>query len=168
MKFKSKTQGKSIITAMLLMMFFISNVSAQKESAPESSTSAMKAKSEDWQLLLSNEFVDVSYRYADCKLPNEGIYNEYVYLQIKNKTTKELKTEWNTEYWYKDKCHGCDSGNIENHKTVFLKPNETIEGSCIKECNRSLMMLSKMLDLDTKSKLSNFNLRGLKVTTITK
>jgi hypothetical protein len=146
----------------------MSNVNAQKTSTPISSTTSAKVKSTDWQLLLSNEFVDVSYRYAECSLPSEGIHNEYAYIQIKNKTSKELKIEWNTEYWYNDKCTGCDAGNKEDHKTVILKSNETLEGNCSKDCQHSLMILSKKLNLNMKTTLTNFNLRDLKATPITK
>jgi len=127
-----------------------------------------KVRSTSWQTLKEDDKIEIRYRYSDCDLPSNGTHNENVYLQITNKTNQKIQLEWNTEYWYNDKCIGCEKENMENHKTLLLKPNQTLEGSCSEKCDQSLMIFSKMLNFDIKSVLTDFNLRDLKTTVISK
>jgi uncharacterized protein YcfL len=131
-------------------------------------TDEHKIKSSSWQSLKSDNDIEIKYRYADCDLPSYGTHNENVYLQITNKTDKKIQLEWNVEYWYNNKCSGCESGNLENHKIIKLNPHETIQGSCSEKCDPSLLIFSKMLNTGTKSELTDFNLRDIKVTSIVK
>lgn len=125
-----------------------------------------KIKSSSWQSYRSTDQIEINYRYADCNLPSSGTAYENVYLQIKNKTDKKIQIEWNGEHWYNGKCNGCEPGRTENHKTVILNPKETIEGSCTKECDHTLIITSKMLNRETKSELTDFNLRDITITPI--
>ncbi len=152
---------------LLIGIVFLSDVYAQNTVSMQSS-SETKVKSSVWQLLASNEFVDINYKYGECNLPSQGTHDEFVYLQIKNKTNKELKIEWNTEYWYNGKCYGCEDGNMENHKTIHLIPNITMEGICAEDVNPALVILSKMLNIKISTELTNFNLREIKTTVISK
>jgi hypothetical protein len=127
-----------------------------------------KIKSSTWQLLQNNDLIEINYRYADCELTSQGTHNENVYLQVKNKSDKKIQVEWITEYWYNEKCVGCMAGDIENHKTLILNPYETIEGSCDEKCNLSLKITSKMLNRESKSQLTDFNLKEVKTTPIAK
>jgi len=148
---------------LLIGINFISNVYAQNAISMQS-PSETKVKSSVWKLLASNEFIDVNYKYEECTIPSQGTHDENVYLQIKNKTAQAITVEWNTEYWYNNKCYGCEDGNTENHKTIYLAPNATIEGVCAKNANPALVILSKMLNVKTGSELTNFNLRDIKTT----
>jgi hypothetical protein len=125
-----------------------------------------KKRSSEWQTLYSTTQLEIKYRYAECKLPSMGMHNENVYLQVVNKTNERIKVEWNVEYWYNEKCNGCNSVDNENYKSIVIKPNETLEGSCSEQCSKELVLFSKMLNSEAKSVLTDFNLRDLKVTTI--
>lgn len=152
-----KNRNLFFYSTLLSIFFFTSIMKAQIVNAPNSSTAIKKVKSDKWQLLFSNETVEVSYKYGECKLPSENSHNEYVYLQIKNKTNQMIICDWSAENWYSGICNGCTLGNTENYRSVVLKPNETLEGNCSKECNKSLMIFSEMLNYEIKSKLTNFN-----------
>lgn len=123
-----------------------------------------KIKSASWQILQTTDQIDIRYRYAECKLPSNGSYNENVYLQVVNKTNKPLTVEWDTEHWYDGKCIGCGY-NTENHKTIQLRPLETKEGTCAENSESSLRILSRMLTPGSTSTLTDFNLKNIKVTT---
>ena len=150
---------------IILIMLFGVEAFAQNPASMQSSFET-KVKSTVWQLLANNEFIDINYKYGECNLPSQGTHDEFVYLQIKNKTNKELKIEWNTEYWYNEKCYGCEDGNTENHKTIHLIPNTTIEGICAEDVNPALVILSRMLNIKINTELTNFNLREIKTTIV--
>ncbi len=167
MKTNSTFFGKSIFVFFFFYLLGFS-FSASAQNEPISSTTTSKIKSENWQLLLSNELVEVNYKYANCNLPSEGTHHENVYLQIKNKTNTPISCEWNTEYWYNNNCNGCNNDNIENRKMLVLEAQQTISGECLISSNPALIIFSKKLDFEIKSKLTNFNIRDLKVKPIAK
>jgi len=157
---------------LLFFMFafivsFISTALAQSPATARTSTET-KVKSEQWQPLFSNGSVEISYRYTACDLAVDGTKNENMYLQVRNKTAGEISCQWDTEYWYNGKCNGCEAGNAENHNTLLLKPNETIQGSCSEKSNPSLMILSKFLNMESNTELTNFNLKNIQVKGILK
>jgi uncharacterized protein YcfL len=149
LKFRLKLYTLSVSLILLSSSFTINDNEPKKRSA-------------DWQLFYSNAQIDVRYRYSECNLAN-GSNNENVYLQIINKTENPINVEWNTEYWYNGKCNGCESGNMENHKSVSLKPMETKEGTCSENCENPLKIFSKMLGSGTRSELTDFNLKNIEI-----
>lgn len=122
-----------------------------------------KIRSANWQILLSTSEIEICYRYEDCKLPASGLNNENVYLRVTNKTSTILKVEWAAEYWYNNKCSGCEEGNQENNKSITLNPMEAKEGKCSENCESELKIFSKMLGQGTRSELTNFNLKNIKI-----
>ena len=153
-------------STLLSIMFFTSTMKAQIVDTANSSTTIKKVKSTDWQLLFSNEFVEINYRYAVCDLPTEGTHKENVYIQIKNKTDKNLKCDWNTEYWYDGICSGCQGSNPEFHKSVMLKPNQTRDGICTTDRDLFVLQIfSKMMNHNIRE-LTNFDLKDIKVTVL--
>jgi len=116
---------------------------------------------ENWTSLISNDLVDINYRYEICDLPSEGMRNEYLYIQVINRVNEEVVVEWDSEYWYNGNCIGCDSEGSEHHQRLVLLPNETIEGSCANFRNQSLVILSKMLHIDSNTELTDFNINSL-------
>jgi hypothetical protein len=127
-----------------------------------------KIKSSSWQTFKSTDQFEINYRYADCTLPSNGTSYENIYLQFVNKTDQLIQIEWNGEHWYNGKCNGCEPGKTENHKTIVLNPNQTIEGSCTTSCDHALIITSKMLNRESRSELTDFNLRDITVTSIKK
>lgn len=122
-----------------------------------------KIRSANWQILHSTSEIEICYRYEECKLPASGLNNENVYLKITNRTANTLKVEWATEYWYNNKCNGCEEGSQENNKSIILNPMEAKEGKCSENCESELKIFSKMLGKGTRSELTNFNLKNIKI-----
>lgn len=153
------------LSSKLVLLFIITALLFIADSST-AQISSIKVKSKDWQQFFNNEFVLISYRYDECHDVQEGIHNENVYIRIVNITGQKLKIEWNTEYWYNDICYGCEAGNTENYKVLTLEPNQQIEGSCGGKNQNELRLLSKMLNFNKETVLTNFNLRDFKVTPI--
>jgi hypothetical protein len=150
---------KSLLLLFVLFCSFASLSSLNLSSTPPPGDY-------EWQKLISNDFVEISYRYQHCDLPAEGMNNEYVLLRIENKVSSELTVEWDIEYWYNDKCIGCSENSSENHIIINLLPGETLEGDCTKFRDRSLTILSKMLHIKSSSVLTDFKLNSLTTSVI--
>ncbi len=152
------------LTLILLLCssLFTINSSAQVTNLSELTE---KVKLPTWQQLVTTPSVTINYKYNECHLLTQGTHHENVYLQVKNLSPVKLKLEWNAEYWYNDKCYGCD-GDAEFKKTLILEPNALLEGFCSETTPRELVIFSKMLDFDIKTELKNFNLKNLTVTPI--
>jgi hypothetical protein len=151
---------KKISSVLVVVLFLISYSTFYGQELKNLQTST-------WEIITTPlETISVSYVTADCNLPSEGTHNENIYLKFTNNTPKTLKVEWNMEYWYNGKCNGCEKGNIENHKSITLNPNETMQGYCNVKSNPALAIFSKMLNIKIKSKLTNFKLRDLKISVL--
>lgn len=118
----------------------------------------------EWEILKSLKEVEIRYRYDECSLPSQGTHYENVYLQFINKTSEKIIVTWKNEYWYDEKCYGCDNTSSEFEKSITLDPFETAEGKCAMDTKKQLVILSKMLDLENQSVLTNFNLKDIEVT----
>ena len=66
------------LAALLFLIGFSFSGSAQNETLSSKTTS--KVKSENWKLLLSNEYVDVSYKYAECEFATDGNFLMRMYI----------------------------------------------------------------------------------------
>ena len=123
-----------------------------------------KKKSTTWEVLKSNDYITISYKYSNCNLYDNCSFDN-VYLQVKNKTDEQVLLQWNTEYWYNNNCIGCEIENINKH-SIILKPNEIIEGLSKEETNQSLVVFSKKLNYTINFNLVSFNLKNVKTSLI--
>ncbi|MGV3631393.1 MAG: hypothetical protein ACO1O6_09305 [Bacteroidota bacterium] len=128
--------------------------------------SGIKVKSQDWQELTIQNDYKVLYRYNICDLKEEGIVKEEVYLQVMNLTNDTIRVSWDLELLYGDRCYNCLGENDELKISFVLNPNETIEGLCGDENKYHLRLFSKFMNGEADSKLSDFNLRNLKINTL--
>lgn len=127
-----------------------------------------KIHSSDWQGLLSNANIRMQYHYERCDQVKDGLHHENVYLQLVNITPVRLKVEWDMQYWYNGKCYNADGDNPEYHKTLILEPNQLLEGICSDKPIKELCIFSKMLDFDQGTELTNFNIKNLHISPISK
>ncbi len=123
-----------------------------------------KKKTTTWEVLKSNDYITISYKYSNCNFPDNSNFNN-VYLQVKNKTNQEVFLQWNTEYWYNDYCFGCEIETMNNY-SIVLKSNEIVEGCCTEEINQSLVVFSKKLNYKINANVTTFNLKNVKASLI--
>jgi hypothetical protein len=155
MKIHKPLSGKLVLwlfhTTFLTLLLIATSGQAQQINKPS-----------DWQVYYENNEVRVEYKYQSCNLPWEGSHNENVYLKFVNKTTTLITVSWRNELWYNGKCHGCD-GNIEFKNQLQLSPGSTQQGSCSTSSPKELVILSKLLNVESKTKLSGFDLKDVTV-----
>ncbi len=98
----------------------------------------------------------------DCVNPSKGTAKQYLFIEIINTTSSELKVSLDKEIWYNNKCQTCNSNSQEYKIEVTLLGNSSLRGSCESK-NKTLRIFSKMLNLDKVRKLSKYELKNIKV-----
>lgn len=128
------------------------------------STATIFAQSDNtWTPHYVDDNVRIDYTYYDCNMPSKGTNIQYVYLKITNLTHESVAVDFDKWVWYNNKCNSCD-GNMEHHKTISLKPNETLSGACVENPDRHLQIYSKRLSSQGKSVMTKFQLGNIKTT----
>ncbi|MFT5336044.1 MAG: hypothetical protein ACI9YL_000031 [Luteibaculaceae bacterium] len=111
------------------------------------------AKTTEPTVLFEDQKVEVKYHYQNCEKPWNGTKDEMVYLDITNKTDKELTLTWINERYYGPQCYGCDK-NPEMLQTITLAPKETQSGGCSRIEKRALEVTAQKLDFPFEHALS--------------
>ncbi len=127
---------------------------------------ASKVRSNDWQDLYEQNGYKIEYCYQVCDLKEDGIVKEEVYLRVSNLTNETLNISWDLELLYGDRCYNCQGENEELKIAFVLAPNESITGSCGDDNEHHLRLFSRFINGEADSKLSDFNLRNLKINTL--
>ena len=112
-----------------------------------------------------NNQLRISAQLVDCSDRANGIYIQYQALQFENKTNNELKVDYYKEMWFNEQCFNCEEteSNQQYNYNITLQPLQVKKGSCEARKNRSMMVYSKHLDFESKSKLTGFNIRVLNI-----
>lgn len=116
-----------------------------------------------WQTYKSTPQVDVMYKMEQCHDEVNSIHREYVILKFVNKTNNKIKLTWNMERYDATGCGTC--GNDEYKYSLELDPNQTVEGNCATQDNKTTVFV-KHLDLPNYSTFTKFELGGLIVTVL--
>ncbi|MCH2235232.1 MAG: hypothetical protein MK078_13360 [Crocinitomicaceae bacterium] len=85
-----------------------------------------------------------------------------VLLKVENTTSQTIKIEWDLKIWYNDVEHKKDIADGENHYTITLEPNQSIEGDCGTP-NGALYIYKDFLIYEAKQKLTHFELSNITV-----
>ena len=123
-----------------LLLFFLASFFSMNLQAQE--TNANKV---EWQLYTELNGVQIYYKNVECNDVHNGIYAEYVYLQIVNTTNVAMNVSWDEEIWRDNKCLSCGKNTAEFHKELILDPGDVIEPSC--KTKKNLKILSPVWTL---------------------
>lgn len=117
--------------------------------------------SPNWQSYKSTPQVDVDYRTEQCNDASNGIYREYIFLRMKNKTSQSVNVSWQFERYENNACSTC--GKDEYKYSVTIAPNAEIIAQCGSN-QRELMVFVKHLDLPNHKTFTKFELGNFTVT----
>jgi len=121
-------------------------------------------RSTDWVLYQESNGVQQYYMYSECNIPEEGFFREYVLVKLVNTTDQIKYVDWDVVKWYGENCVNPDANIQEQHRSVMLQQNETVEGSCALDTDKTLKMFSKFLNYKFDDwVLSHFELRNFTV-----
>lgn len=161
-----KMKTRTMTQMITLKTFFIFLLAALPSFMLAQGGSGKKVKSREWQDLVNQNDYKIQYRYNICDMKEDGIVKEEVYLQVSNLTDDTLRVSWDLELFYGERCYNCQGENDELKISFTLQPNEIIEGFCGDDNKYYLRLFSKFINGEAESKLSDFNLRNLKINTV--
>ena len=110
------------------------------------------------QVLFENQEVKFSSQKVDCEIPSQGLYAEYILIQIENKTSSELKLSWFNDTFYNGNCINCDHSSRDRKRTISLSPAEVVTGECAIGLNVGLRVFSKWLRMPNDKVLSSIEI----------
>lgn len=117
---------------------------------------------ESTTLYYTNDDVEIYIKPTDCINKKQGTAKQYLFIEVLNKTSHELKISFEKELWYNNFCSTCNSNSIENSINLTIKENTTVVGSCELN-NKQLSIFSKMLDLDNVRVLTKYELKNITI-----
>ena len=139
-----------------LLLFFLASFSFTGLQAQE--TNADKV---EWKLYSELNGVQIYYKNVECNDVHNGIYSEYVYLQIVNTADVAMSVSWDEEIWRDNKCLSCGKNPAEFHKEITIDSGDIVEPDC--KTKRDLKIFVKFLNNINSSKLTKFELNNLTI-----
>ena len=80
---------------------------------------------DDWVVYFENDKCIIKHKIQNCKY--EDFFNqEYIILELTNKTNDQLEVSWNEERWYDNICSNCEQDTEEYRKTTMVDANQII------------------------------------------
>lgn len=113
----------------------------------------------------SDKDISISLRPQNCIDKKRGTAKQYYFIEIVNKSNKELNVSFKKELWFDGVCQTCNINSEEYYSSIILSANETVSGSC-ENMDKKLRIFSKMLNLDKVRKLTKYELKNIKVESI--
>ncbi|TXC81687.1 hypothetical protein [Luteibaculum oceani] len=101
----------------------------------------------DWMTVSSTKDFKISYTYADCRIPSEGLFAEYILLRLENLSKETVEVTWYNDTYYDGECTNCDHESRDRLRRLVLAPGEVREGRCKVGLNEGLRIHRKWLDL---------------------
>jgi hypothetical protein len=120
------------------------------------------SQSTNKNVYFSENGVDIYLHFADCISPEKGTAMQYLFIEINNSTTSEIKISLDKEIWYDNVCQTCNSNSSEYKIDLKIPANNSIKGDCDSK-NKSLRIFSKMLTLDNVRQLTKYELKNIKI-----
>ncbi|MBE0640562.1 MAG: hypothetical protein IH599_00920 [Bacteroidales bacterium] len=118
----------------------------------------------EWTLAKEVNGVMIYFKRAECNDHVNGIFKEQVLVRMVNTTGRDLRMEWDMEFWYGEDCRTCDPANDrEYHYVLDIKGGEMLEGLCGPETPRELKYYIRFLNYPHIAQLSRFELANLNV-----
>ena len=149
---------------MLIFTLLISN----KVLADNTKVNVGAISDNEYHLYKELNGVQVMYKVATRIDKHNGINADYIEIMLLNTTANKVQITWQNELWYDGKCHTCDQYNKNEFKhSVTLNGSESLEGDCQTMENQDLLIFINFNDKPDVRKLSDFELKYLKVDPLT-
>jgi hypothetical protein len=150
MKNKLSQLSKQILIILFALIAFSANTKAENPTK--------------WILHSEQNGVQVYYRYENCDDNVNDIHQQMVILKFVNTTNQNLSVEWDLEAYYNDICTTCGKKDKEQHFSTQLSAGEIKIGNFENRATqKELLIFAKFTKMESKVKLTKFNLANMKI-----
>lgn len=113
----------------------------------------------------TQEAVIFSAKLNDCNRPENGIYEEMLFLKFVNTSNQDLVIEYDILLWYDDVLWTSIPVSPEKHKVLVLGAGEMISTDCDQnsEYYYDIAIFARFLNYSNKPELTKIQLLNLKV-----
>lgn len=120
------------------------------------------SQNSEWTTYKSINGINVLYKQVDCVTDQAPSQIAYL-IKLENKTSNEVVVSWDLSVWYNNEKLTHDVADGENHYSVKLSGNQTIEGNCETPYG-PLYIFKDFITYVSPTKLTRFELENLTVT----
>lgn len=149
---------------LILILLLVTGVQAQ-EYSDGNLTVRHSDLSFQYVQIHSQEGVIFSAKLVDCNRPEDGVYQEMVFLKLLNTTDQAMVIKFDLLLWYDDVLWTKVPVSQEKKKTLVLEAGDMLEASCDPHSDYyyDIAIFSRFLNYTDKPELSKFQLSNLKV-----
>ncbi len=153
---------KQITVISVILLFYL--FSANKVLADNPKINVGKISDNEYHLYKEINGVQILYKIATRIDKHNGINADYIEIMLLNTTSNKVQITWQNELWFDGKCQTCEQFNKKEYEhKVILNGSESLEGDCVSQENKDLLIFINFNDKPDVPKLSDFELKYLKV-----
>lgn len=119
------------------------------------------SQTSEWTIYKSLNGVDVLYKQVDCVTDQAPSQIAYI-VKLENKTNNEVVVSWDLSVWYNNEKLSHDVADGENHYSVKVSSNQSIQGNCETPYG-PLYIFKDFITYVSPTKLTRFELENLTV-----
>jgi hypothetical protein len=119
------------------------------------------SQNSEWTIYKSLNGVDVLYKQVDCVTDQAPSQIAYI-VKLENKTNNEVVVSWDLSVWYNNEKLSHDVADGENHYSVKVSANQSIQGNC-ETPSGPLYIFKDFITYVSPTKLTRFELENLTV-----
>lgn len=152
------------LSYLSLILLLVTGAQAQEYSEGNLTVNYSELSTQ-WLELQTVEGVLFSAQLRDCNRPEDGVYQEMVFLKIVNTTEQAKIVDFDLLLWYDGDLWTKLPVTAEKRKTLVLEGGEMLEASCDPHSDYyyDIAIFSKYLNYTDKPELSKFQLSNLKI-----
>jgi len=147
MRLSPNSSCYSLALSLVLSVTF-QHVFGQQTDAPSD---------EQWKTELPMDGVRILSKKTDCSDRANGIFNEYVLLQVMNTNDYSVEVAFDRLAWFDGVCNNCKAPSPENRTIIVISGESVAKGECASK-DKSMKVFSKKLDMPEVAKLTRFEL----------
>ena len=153
---------KQIAVVSVILLFYL--FSANKVLADNQKINVGTITDNEYHLYKEINGVQFFYKIATRIDKHNGINADYVEIMLLNTTSNKVQITWQNELWFDGKCQTCEQFNKKEYQhKIVLNGSESLEGDCVSRENKDLLIFVNFNDKPDVPKLSDFELKYLKV-----
>lgn len=156
---------KKLKQSTIIIVIFLAGIFTTKNTfADGQKVSVSNITDNEYHLYKEINGVQIMYKIATRIDKHNGINADYIEIMLLNTTSNKVNITWQNELWIDGICQTCKAYNKQEYKhNIILNGSESLEGDCQARENNDLLIFIKYNDKPSERKLSDFELKYLKI-----